>query len=486
MTQASRTASFVLAGALALASACAKKQVLKGDDPLAGAAHSRAPTPEVPYAGPRNPSAAPGQAGGSNAASAPAPANIDSGSRRGFQEGVDAAQRGDNARAEAAFRQVTERNPRVDLAWTNLGLVYEREGRNADAERAYRKALEVKGDQTEAWDALTRLYCRLGRAAEVETLLRARIQTYPSALGLRTALVFALIRETKLDVAANEAKKVLKADEKNIRAMQLLAQVYYRQQKLELAKMVLENARAIDPNDAATHNTLGLVELGLKDKPGALESFRQAATLKPDSAEATNNYGALLNESQDYDNAVRELELAVAAAPDFASARLNLGNAYRGKQDFARAQQQYQAVVKLKPEWPDTYFNLAILNLDAETPDGDPVGRYRQALGYFTQYRQHGGKDERVDQYEKDANKGIDREQRKRERDKRDQLKKAAQVEKAAKAPAPLAPSAAPPKTRSGTPVARPASRLSDDETPPPSRPSPKPAGSGKLGGDEK
>ena len=47
------------------------------------------------------------------------------------------------------------------------------------------------------------------------------------------------------EAAANEAKKVLKADEHNVRAMQLLAQVYFKESKVELAKMVLENARAI-------------------------------------------------------------------------------------------------------------------------------------------------------------------------------------------------------------------------------------------------
>ena len=36
---------------------------------------------------------------------------------------------------------------------------------------------------------------------------------------------------------------------------------------------------------------------------------------------------------------------------------------------------------------------------------------------YFTQYKDKGGKDDRVDQYMKDANKGIEKEERRRERE---------------------------------------------------------------------
>jgi tetratricopeptide (TPR) repeat protein len=245
---------------------------------------------------------------------------------------------------------------------------------------------------------------------------------------MRTALVFVLAHDGKLDAAASEAKKILKGDERSVRAMQLLAQINYRQGKYELAKMVLENAKAIDPKDAATFNELGLVNLALKAKPAALENFKQAVALKPDFAEAKNNLGALLNESQDYDGAIKELEGAVNAAPDFAQARLNLGNAYRGRQEVSKALSQYQQVAKLKPELPDTYYNLAILHLDSELPNLGPVDRLQTAIAYFNQYRQKGGKDDRVEQYLKDAAKGIEKEQRKAERERKEQLKKPAKA----------------------------------------------------------
>ncbi|WP_395831253.1 tetratricopeptide repeat protein [Archangium violaceum] len=346
--------------------------------------------------------------------------------------------------------------PKDDRAWTNLGIVQERMGRNDEAERSYRQALALKPDQQAAWENLTRLQCRTGRAAQAESSLREQLQATPNAIAPRIALVQALLCQKRLDAAATEAKRVLKAEERNVRAMQLLAQVYYRERKYELAKMVLENARTLAPNEAVTHNALGLVQLALGTKPAALESFKKASELKPEFAEARNNLGALLNEAQDYDAAIRELEAAVQAAPDFVSARLNLGNAYRGLGDFTRALAEYQHVLRLAPELPDTLFNLAILHLDAEPPEMDPVVRLQTCLSYFEQYRAKGGRDERVDTYVKDAKKGIEKEERRREREKREQLRKAQKAEEDKK------------KT---------------DDAPPPA---PEAAGSGKVAEDKK
>jgi tetratricopeptide (TPR) repeat protein len=301
-------------------------------------------------------------------------------------------------------------------------------------------------------------------------------------LGPRTALVYLLLQQGQFDASGNEAKKILKGDERSVRAMQLLAQVYFHQSKYELAKMVLENARAIDPNDAATYNALGLVSMSLKARAAAFENFKQAVALKSDFAEAKNNLGAMLNESQDYESAARELEGAVNSAPDFAAARLNLGNAYRGRQEYGKALSQYKQVLRLKPELTDTYYNLAILHLDSEIPNLDPVDRLKTAIAYFDQFRQKGGKDDRIDQYLKDANKGIEKEQRRQERERKEQLRKStaspAAAVKPSSAPAEAEDQPARTASRKNKRKPTPAAKLGSEDQ---ASPAPKPAASSKL-----
>ena len=429
---------------LALASACATTPEAKKEE--------TAPppeTPEVPYtpktvasptpAPAANPEVVPATGGnpersrGAETDTPPAPAApaFDSGTQARFKEGVAALAKGSNDQAEAAFKDVLSRNDRAAYAWTNLGVIDERKGDFSGAERNYRKALDIDPGQDTAWDYLARLQCRQRKCPQMDAELRAAIAKNPAAIGPRNALVYTLLAQGRLEPAASEAKKVLKADERNVRAMQLLAQVYFKESKIELARLVLENARTIDANDAATHNALGLVLLQLKQRPQALESFRQATLLKPDFAEARNNFGALLNDASDFEAAVKELEAAVAAAPEFTVAHLNLGNAYRGLQQAPKAIAEYQLVQKARPDLPDVAFNLGVTYLDMEIAGVDTIERYKTAITYFNQYKEKGGKDDRVEQYMKDANKGIDKEERRKEREKKDQLKKAENAKKA-------------------------------------------------------
>jgi tetratricopeptide (TPR) repeat protein len=433
-----RRLSSWLLGALLLAAACSHAPAVAPPPPRE-LTTSSAPTPEA-----------------TRAQGVPAP--IDKVTQSDIDAAVARGRNGDTEGAERAFQAIVDRNPNAGPAWVNLGVLAERRGDARRAEEMYRRAAQCTPDPPEAWEYLARLLVRQGRIAQAEQLLRGRAQQSPNAFGARNALTWVLLEEKRLPEAEAEAKKILKVDEQNVRAMQLLAQCYYRQGKYELSRLVLENARTLDPQDPVTHNALGTVLLKLKQRPAALESFKTAAALRPDFAEAHSNYGAMLVENGDFDGAVKELETAVGAAPDMLGARLNLGNAYRGKLELAKAKEQYDKVVALDPTLPDTYYNLAILHLDSDLPGVDTIDRYKQAIAYFTTYKEKGGTDERVDQYLKDAAKGIDREQRRREREKKDQLRKAQQAEKDAATPKPAEASAdaqkpqTPPATETSAP----------------------------------
>jgi Tfp pilus assembly protein PilF len=397
-----------------------------------------------------------------------------------FGRAARAAEQGNAATAERELREALAREPRADFAWTNLGILQERTGVQ-EAEASYRKALAFSPDQDRAWDALGRLMCRTGRCDAFIRESRARTQKRPGAHGPRNALAFALVQTGNLEEAATEAKRVLKDDERNVRAMQVLAQVFARQKKWELARTVLENARLIDPRDAATHNALGLVQLQLKTstlRAQAMESFATAARLKPDFAEALSNHGAILNEAQDFESAVPLLERAVAAAPDYASAHMNLGNAYRGTGKLAQARAEYERVLALQPKDVDPWFNLAILHLDSEIPNVDTIVRYETAVQHFETFTKSGGKDDRVEQYVKDAKKAIEKEKRRRERAEKDKLRKA---EKEAKEAEKRAGEEAAAKEAAAKKAAEEAAKPPAEPAPTAAPPSPVPAGGAKL-----
>ena len=77
-----------------------------------------------------------------------------------FERAVESARKGELEIAARSLEALLSSNPQLDYAWTNLGVIRERQGQLDEAEKAYRKALQLKPDQESAWDFLVRLHCR--------------------------------------------------------------------------------------------------------------------------------------------------------------------------------------------------------------------------------------------------------------------------------------------------------------------------------------
>ncbi|HVP67590.1 MAG TPA: tetratricopeptide repeat protein [Anaeromyxobacteraceae bacterium] len=425
-----------------------------------GCAEVQKPETALPEAGKAAPAMeeAPGQATAA-AQAAPARRASDAGSaadaKRLFEQAVAIAG-SDPERAAGLFEKAFSIDPSLCYAAYDAGVAYERLGDLTRAREAYLRALGSAPDFEPASQNLTRLRLRTGKAEEAESDLRARIAANPDKVGLRNQLVEVLLATGRLEGAEQESRRVLKMDEQNVPALVNLATAYYGNGRYELAKMVLDNARQIDPKDAATWNRLGFVELALGDRPEALAAFEKAAALRLDYPEAHVNYGAMLVDAEDYPGAVKELELAVRHASASAAAHLNLGNAYRGAKQFDQAQREYEKALALDARSPDPLFNLGVLYLDGDKPGMAAVDRLQRSLAYFDKYAAAGGADPRLAQYKKDAAGALDREKRRLAREEKDRLRKEAEARKKAEPQAPLTgkavkPQGAQPAPKGGT-----------------------------------
>jgi Flp pilus assembly protein TadD len=298
------------------------------------------------------------------------------------------------------------------------------DGDDAKAESLLLKVLASRPDDALASENLTRLRLKQGRTGEAQAELASRIAQMPGSLPLRVQYVRVLIAQDKLDQALVEAKKVLKADERNVPALLGLADAWYREKKFELARDVLENAAAIDPKNAEVANAQGFVHLATEQKPLAIEDFKRACELGPRFAEAHNNLGALLNEASDFEGGAKELEQAAKIEPGRSAIWLNLGNAYRGARRYEEAEAAYKKALELNPQNPNPLFNLGILYLDGEIKGKQPLERLAQSTDYFQRFKKAGGVDARLARYEGEAEKTIKKERDRLAREDRDRLKK--------------------------------------------------------------
>ena len=308
------------------------------------------------------------------------------------------------------------------------------DGDDGRAEAALLRIVAARPGDAAASENLTRLRLKSGRVALAAQDLAARIARAPDSLALRVQHARVLVLTGALDPALEEAKRVLKSDERNVPALLVLGDVWYRERKLELARDVLDNAAAIDPKSAEVANAQGFVHLALEQKPLALEDFRRACQLGPRLAEAHNNLGALYNEASDFEAATNELVLAAKIEPGRAAIWLNLGNAHRGAKRYEEAEGAYRHALSLEPQKRDALFNLGLLYLDGELKAKPAAERLAQAVAFFQQFRKAGGADPRLARYEEEAAKDIRKERDRLAREERDKLKKLEAARKAEEA----------------------------------------------------
>jgi tetratricopeptide (TPR) repeat protein len=261
-----------------------------------------------------------------------------------------------------------------------------------------------------------------------------------------------------LDSAIEEARQALRVHEQNVDAMLVIAEAFYRQGKHGLAQAVTSSALAVDPKirspqeTSRAHNLMGFALIALGKDAQATDAFRKAAETDEKNAAAWNNLGTRYLDAGDIDTALSCFTYALELQPSFAKAHVNHGAALRGKRRWQDAEKALMHALRLKKNYAEAYFNLGVLYLDADPfPGLETTKRLNKAIAHLTKYRElavadgtggsgssrpasgaagHGSASlgpsvsrERADDYIRVAKKGIEREQRRLEREKERQTK---------------------------------------------------------------
>jgi len=140
--------------------------------------------------------------------------------------------------------------------------------------------------------------------------------------------------------------------------------------QLETARSKIEEAIRLDPNLAATQESMGLILFRENKREEAQKSFSRAVALDSKSALTYYYDGMLLLTSdtveEDPDEARDALEKAVALKPGLAAAWDALATLYsRERATLAKAVEAAERAVKTMPGEPRYQFNLAVILLRA-------------------------------------------------------------------------------------------------------------------------
>lgn len=157
------------------------------------------------------------------------------------------------------------------------------------------------------------------------------------------------LRSGNLEEAERAFRKVLRFDERNFGALNLLAVVLMQGRRFAEAERPLKAASALDPGHVATIYNYALVLRELGRPAEALALLDRAVGLVPNDAEAWNNRGLALNAVGRRDDAVASYDKALALNPRYADAHYNRANVLRDLGRTGEAAAAYDAALAAQP-----------------------------------------------------------------------------------------------------------------------------------------
>jgi tetratricopeptide (TPR) repeat protein len=220
-------------------------------------------------------------------------------------------------------------------------------GKAAQAE-PYLKTIAATGSPEAAFQ-LADYYIATKRLAEATSVLEPltkEARTAGQAEGRLAAIVYSQNDRARAHTLIDG---VIKREPANAPAILLKATFLQSEQKFPDARDQAQAAVKADPNSAAAHYTLGVLQDQLRQRKEAIASFGEVLRLNPRAAAAQVYLSRLNLQEGTPDAAVTFAEGALTNAPGNPEARSSLIRGLIGKRDVARAEQEVATLLKQFP-----------------------------------------------------------------------------------------------------------------------------------------
>lgn len=280
--------------------------------------------------------------------SAPSPA------MQHLHAGVEAEKSGQLDAAVAEFQKATDLDPKLAVAFVNLGDAYIEKRDYAAAIPPLKRAVELSPSLEAAHRLLG--YALLAQGYADEAIPHLQKAHEVDALGI------ALLEAGRLPDAVAILQKALA---QNPNDPDLL--YYYGRASGLLSKQVFDDLEARFPDSARAHQMMAQDYAALRDVPAAEREFLEALRLRPQTAGLHLEFGELYARAQQWDKAAEQFQLETEGQPGSPEAFYRLGEALVQLGKFHEAREALAHSDKLKEDMPETLYMLG----KAAAMDGD-------------------------------------------------------------------------------------------------------------------
>ena len=266
--------------------------------------------------------------------------------------------RGDWQQAEQTWRAVLKLTDNDARAWTNLGVVLNRQDKTDEALEAWKQAISLDPKLAGAHFNIGLTLVRKGEYAGAITPLRQALALESNNDGARRALAIALVGHGKLQEASREIAQLLFHSPEDTALLELAAKSFMQQRRYHEAATVLQRRLRLPNTTAFLWSQYGDALDGAGRTPEALEAYRKAVELDPESTITRYGLGYLHWKLYQYDDAERELLEVLRRSPNDPRASFTLGDLYLTRGDAKRALPLLETAQASYPNEFDTRFAL--------------------------------------------------------------------------------------------------------------------------------
>jgi tetratricopeptide (TPR) repeat protein len=268
--------------------------------------------------------------------------------------GVAAEKSGRLDAALAEFHKATELDPKLAVAFVDLGGVYIEKRDYAAALPSLKRAIELSPDLEAAHRLLG--YALLAQGYATEAIPHLEQARADDALGI------ALLDAGKLPEAVAVLQKALAQSPDDPELL-----YYYGRAAGLLSKQVFDELEARFPDSARAHEMMAQDYAVLRDVPGAEREFLETLRLAPQTAGLHLQMGELYARAQQWDKAEEQFRLETQLQPGSAEASYRLGEALLQLGKFHEAREALVRSDQLREDMPETLYQLG----KAAAMDGD-------------------------------------------------------------------------------------------------------------------
>lgn len=231
------------------------------------------------------------------------------------------------------------------------GKRYADEGKLREAIIQFSNALKVDRNFGDAHYELAKVYLKQGSALPGYAELLRTVDLMPNNIQARIDLGNLQLIGNAPDKATEQARAVLALDSNNADAYALLSTIAARKGDIADATAQIQKALSIDPNRAAFHTTLGVLQsTSPATASQAEDQMRKAVALDSKNVGSHIVLATMLQKKGDLAGALEQMNAAVAADPKNVVARSSLADLYLRQNNAGQAEDTLRKAAEDLPE----------------------------------------------------------------------------------------------------------------------------------------